>query len=204
MRGSLLWTTGTSCTRPVCLRTPVQYVSSLYTQWGGEEKKEGEYEQNFGIDVLVPHRSAADPSLMKRLQWSGQDARPLGFLLEEGIMTSVKPGQVLRLRIYLGEDKRDGDQPLYEAIIRQARRMRMAGATVLRGTEGYGRSTRLHTADVLFSRDLPVIVEIVDLAEKIDAMVACLEGYGDIGLMTREPVELCGRCNPELTTPGSR
>jgi len=100
--------------------------------------------------------------------------------------------QAMRLRIYLGEEKRDGDRPLYQAIIRQARRMHLAGATVIRGTQGYGRSTRLHTAEVLFSDDLPVIVEIIDHAENIDAMVALLDHREDIALMTCEPVTLRG------------
>ncbi len=108
--------------------------------------------------------------------------------------------QAVRLRIYLGEEKREGDQPLYQAIIRQARQMRLAGATIIRGTQGYGRSTRLHTSDVLFSDDLPVIVEIVDVATKINAMTALLERYRDIALMTCEVVELRGRRDFEHDT----
>jgi PII-like signaling protein len=100
--------------------------------------------------------------------------------------------RAVRLRIYLGEEKREGDQPLYQAIIRQARKMHLAGGTVLRGTQGYGRSTRLHTADVLFSDDLPVIVEIIDLAENLDGLIAMLQTRDGIGLMTRESIELCG------------
>lgn len=100
--------------------------------------------------------------------------------------------QALRLRVYLGEDKHEDDGPLYEAIIRQARQMGLAGATVLRGTQGYGRSTRLHTTDVLFSDDLPVVIEIVDYAAKIDGLMAILEPHGGIGLMTCEPVDVRG------------
>ncbi len=99
--------------------------------------------------------------------------------------------KVLRLRIYLGEDKRQGDNPLYQAVIRQARQRRLAGATVFRATQGFGRSTRLHTDDVLFSDDLPVVIEIVDQAAKIEAFAASLESMADIGLMTCEPAELC-------------
>jgi PII-like signaling protein len=125
-----------------------------------------------------------------------------------GIVTSAPRGsimtaehrQAVRLRIYLGEEKREGDQPLYQAIIRQARQMRLAGATIIRGTQGYGRSTRLHTSDVLFSDDLPVIVEIVDVATKINAMTALLERYRDIALMTCEVVELRGRRDFEHDT----
>jgi len=99
---------------------------------------------------------------------------------------SADERQAMRLRIYLDEDKRDGDRPLYQAIIRQARQMHLAGATVLRGTQGYGRSTRLHTADVLFSDDLPVVIEIIRI-------VALLERREDIGLITCETVALRGR-----------
>jgi PII-like signaling protein len=106
-------------------------------------------------------------------------------------MTTANPPAVC-LRIYLGEEKREGDRPLYQVIIRQARQMHLAGATVLRGSQGYGRSARLHTADVLFSEDLPVVIEIIDLAEKIDALVAILEKRKDIGLMTCQPIELRG------------
>lgn len=101
--------------------------------------------------------------------------------------------QALRLRIYVGEDKTSGGQPLYHAIVRQARNMHIAGATVIKGTEGFGRSTRLHTTDVLFSQDLPVVVEIVDLREKLEPLIAMLHGYGEIGLITCEPLELRGR-----------
>jgi PII-like signaling protein len=80
----------------------------------------------------------------------------------------------------------------YQAIIHQARQMHMAGATVIRGTQGYGRSTRLHTTEVLFSDDLPIIIEMIDHAEKIDAMVASLDHRTDIALMTCETITLRG------------
>ena len=99
-------------------------------------------------------------------------------------------GNNARLRIYIGEDKRHGDQPLYEAIVLKARQLQMAGATVVRGTLGYGRSTRLHTTEVVFSEDLPVIVEIVDSHEKIQSFVPLLAGFGEIGLVTCEPVSV--------------
>lgn len=94
----------------------------------------------------------------------------------------------VRLRIYVGEDKRHGDRPLYHAIIAEARRLHLAGAMVVRGTEGFGHSTRLHTADVLFSEDLPVLVEIVDREQKIDELLSAIEGLGEIGLITYERV----------------
>jgi uncharacterized protein len=96
----------------------------------------------------------------------------------------------VRLTIYVGEDKRHGDRPLYQAIVRKAHELGIAGATVFRGTQGFGRSTRLHTADVLFSDDLPAVVEIVDSAPRIDGILALLGQLDGIGLITREPVEV--------------
>lgn len=101
-----------------------------------------------------------------------------------------------RLRIYVGEDKRHGDKPLYEAIVLKARQLQMAGATVVKGVLGYGRSTRLHTSDVVFSQDLPVIVEIVDSHEKLQRLVALLSGFKEIGLVTCDEVKVL--LNPPL------
>jgi PII-like signaling protein len=99
-------------------------------------------------------------------------------------------GRNVRLRIYIGEDKRHGNQPLYEAIVLKARQLQMAGATVVRGTLGYGRSTRLHTTKVVFSEDLPVIVEIVDSEERIAKLVPLLAGFEEIGLVTCDEVRV--------------
>jgi PII-like signaling protein len=95
-----------------------------------------------------------------------------------------------RLRIYVGEDKRHGEQPLYEAIVLKARQLQMAGATVMRGTLGFGRSSRLHTAEVVFSEDLPVIVELIDSHDKIRNFVALLAGFSEIGLVTCDDVRV--------------
>ena len=97
----------------------------------------------------------------------------------------------MRLRIYIGEDKRHGEQPLYEAIVLKARQLQMAGATVVKGIVGYGRSTRLHTTEVLFSEDLPVVVEIVDGYEKVQSLVALLSGINQIGLVTCDESTSC-------------
>jgi|HubBroStandDraft_4_1064222.scaffolds.fasta_scaffold126732_2 PII-like signaling protein len=109
----------------------------------------------------------------------------------------------VRLRIYVGEDKRHGDRPLYQAIVRKAREQRVAGATILRGTQGFGRSTHLHTVDVLFSQDLPVVIEIVDSREKIEAFAVLLEAVADIGLCTCETVTVvrCGKLHANVSAP---
>ena len=101
------------------------------------------------------------------------------------------PEQALLLRIFIGEDDRDGDRPLYEAIVLKAREQHLAGATVLRGAMGFGHSSRLHTTKILrLSEDLPLIVEIVDSEEKINAFLPVLEGIMSSGLVTLEKVQV--------------
>ena len=111
--------------------------------------------------------------------------------------SSLDPkGPNARLRVYVGEDKRYGDRPLYEAIVLKARQLHMSGATVLRGTLGYGRSTRLHSVSVLRSEDLPVVVEIVDSADNIQRFFELLTDIKEIGLITRDDVQVL--LNPPL------
>jgi PII-like signaling protein len=93
------------------------------------------------------------------------------------------------LRIFIGEDDRFHGKPLYEAIVLQAREMHLAGATVLRGPMGFGHASRIHTAKVLrLSGDLPIVVEIVDSKEKIDAFLDATEDMLASGLVTMEKV----------------
>jgi PII-like signaling protein len=78
------------------------------------------------------------------------------------------PHEATLLRIFLGESDRWEHRPLYEAIVLQARERHLAGATVLRGAMGFGKSSRLHTAKILcLCMDLPVVIEIVDSDERI-------------------------------------
>jgi PII-like signaling protein len=101
------------------------------------------------------------------------------------------PSDAKLLRIFIGEDDRHGHQPLYEAIVLLARAEHLAGATVLRGPMGFGHSSRLHTAKILrLSEDLPMVIEIVDSAEKIDAFLPKLEGIMGSGLVTLERVQV--------------
>ena len=110
-------------------------------------------------------------------------------------------GKHARLRIYVGEDKRHGDKPLYEAIVLKARHVQMAGATVVRGSLGYGRSTRLHTTGVVFSEDLPVIVELIDSQDKIRKFAALLLTINDIGLVTCDDVTVVS--SPPFASPSN-
>src|SRR5207237_2699418 len=89
------------------------------------------------------------------------------------------------LRIFIGESDRWHHQPLYEAIVLRARELHLAGATVLRGPMGFGAHSRLHTVKVLrLSEDLPVIIEIVDSKDKIDAFLPHIDEMVREGLVT--------------------
>lgn len=99
------------------------------------------------------------------------------------------PESAVLLRIFIGEaDKHDG-RSLYEVIVLKARELGLAGATVLRGPMGFGQSSRLHTAKILrLSDDMPLVIEIVDGREKIDALLPVLDGMIGSGLVTLEEV----------------
>jgi PII-like signaling protein len=101
------------------------------------------------------------------------------------------PSEAELLRIFIGEsDRRDG-RPLYEVIVEEARRRGMAGATVLRGTLGFGANSRIHTAKILrLSEDLPMVIEIVDSPERIAAFLPELDTMIGEGLVTLERVRL--------------
>jgi PII-like signaling protein len=101
------------------------------------------------------------------------------------------PHEAVLLRIHLGESDKWQHQPLYEAIVLKAREQHLAGATVLRGPMGFGRSSRLHTAKVLrLSQDLPLVIEIVDREDKINAFLPILDGMMESGLVTLEKVKV--------------
>ena len=104
-------------------------------------------------------------------------------------MTLPKQGKLLR--IFIGENDRHEGLPLYEWIVRQARENGLAGATVLRGLEGYGAHSRLHKAKILrLSNDLPLVVEIVDTEEKIQSFLPLIDEAVGEGLATVERVEI--------------
>jgi PII-like signaling protein len=101
------------------------------------------------------------------------------------------PREAVLLRIFLGESDRWHHQPLYEAIVLKARERHLAGATVLRGPMGFGKSSRLHTAKILrLSMDLPLVIEIVDTEEKIQAFLPELDQMLQSGLVTLEKVQV--------------
>lgn len=101
------------------------------------------------------------------------------------------PEQGHLLRIFIGEsDKHDG-MPLYEWIVRTARENGIAGATVLRGLEGFGAHSRIHTSKILrLSEDLPIVIEIVDTLDKIEKFMPVIDENIEEGLATIEKVQI--------------
>ena len=95
------------------------------------------------------------------------------------------------LRIFIGENDKFEGKPLYEWIIQRAKENGLAGATVIRGIEGYGASSRIHTTKILrLSDDMPIIIEIVDVLEKIEKFIPLIDGAIREGLATVEKVEI--------------
>lgn len=113
------------------------------------------------------------------------------------------PHDAVLLRIFIGESDRWKHQPLYEALVLKARAMQMAGATVLRGPMGFGKSSHMHTAKILrLSMDLPLIIEIVDSEEKINTFLPVLDEMMGGGLVTLEKARVIDyRAGPETEAP---
>jgi hypothetical protein len=103
----------------------------------------------------------------------------------------ILPREGHLLRIFIGENDRHENRPLYEWLVVKAREMGLAGATVLRGVEGFGAKSRLHTAKILrLSTDLPIVVEIVDTKDKIEAFLPVVDAAVPEGLATVEKVDI--------------
>jgi uncharacterized protein len=100
------------------------------------------------------------------------------------------PRDALLLRIFVGEKNEYKGEPLYRAIVLKAREFHLAGATVFRGPMGFGRSSHLHTSEILrLSMDLPMVIEIVDTEEKIQQFLTTVENVVGSGLITLERVQ---------------
>jgi hypothetical protein len=101
------------------------------------------------------------------------------------------PKDAVLLRIFIGESDRADHKPLYEAIVLKAREMHLAGATVLRGPMGFGKSSRVHTSKIIrLSMDLPLVIEVVDSEQKINEFLPVLKGMIGGGLVTLEKVQV--------------
>ena len=95
------------------------------------------------------------------------------------------------VRIFIGESDLWHGRPVYQAIVERVREDGIAGATVVRGIEGFGAKSHLHTSRILrLSEDLPIVIEIVDTAERIDALLPLLDEMVDDGLVTIESVQI--------------
>jgi PII-like signaling protein len=99
-------------------------------------------------------------------------------------------GSAKMIRVHFGEDDRWQGKPLYQAIVEEARRQDLAGATVYRGIEGYGASSRIHRKHLLTSSDLPVMVCIIDEPQKIQRFLPTLESMVSEGLIAISDVEV--------------
>lgn len=101
------------------------------------------------------------------------------------------PEEGLLLRIFIGESDRYQGKPLYEVIVQQAKKMDLAGATVLKGNMGFGAHSRIHTSKILrLSEDLPLVIEIVDSTEYIERFLPLLDDMVGEGLVTLEKVRI--------------
>jgi PII-like signaling protein len=117
-----------------------------------------------------------------------------------GVRTMKLPENGVLLRIFIGESDREpgGDRPLYEAIVRRAKAAHLAGATVLRGPMGFGRHSRVHTAKLLeLSTDLPIVIEIVDAEQTIEAFLSTVDELVTEGLVTLEAVGILRYVSPD-------
>ena len=98
------------------------------------------------------------------------------------------PGAAERLRLYIGANDSFEGEPLVDALVRRAREQRMAGVTAWRGVAGFGESAHIHRIDLVLSHDLPIVVELIDSAEKIDAFLPIVQPMIGTGLVTRDTV----------------
>lgn len=100
-------------------------------------------------------------------------------------------GQQVRMRIFIGEQDKHGNVPLYQAIVEMLRAEKLAGATVIRGMAGFGAKSHLHSAHLLaLSQDLPMVIECVDTQEHIDRILPNIDAMITDGRVTLETVEV--------------
>ena len=113
--------------------------------------------------------------------------------------------KALLLRIFIGENDRFDQHPLYEAIVLKARERGLAGATYLRGPMGFGHSSRLHTAKILrLSEDLPIVVEIIDSEQNITAFLPLLDRWSRVGSFLSRRYEFCAMARIENSSEHRR
>jgi len=102
-----------------------------------------------------------------------------------------KESDAVLLRIFIGEDDKYDGKPLYKHLLEFFKKEHMAGVTVLRGIDGFGKSSHLHTTSILrLSADLPIVIECVDKKENIDKIKPMLDDIIKEGLITEEKVKI--------------
>ncbi len=112
-------------------------------------------------------------------------------------------GEGRLVRIFIGESDRWHGKPLYQAIVERARAEGLAGATVVRGIEGFGARSHLHTSRILrLSEDLPLVIEIVDTPDRIESFMPILDEMVEDGLVTIETVRVVTYRGSDPTTSG--
>ena len=120
--------------------------------------------------------------------WLANHTRDKVLILQPGYMEL--PKDAVLLRIFLGEGDELEGEPVFQKIVSKAREMNLAGATVLRGPLGFGRSSLLHaSAGFRVSMDLPIVIEIVDTEQKIQEFLVAVETIAGAGLITLEKVQ---------------
>jgi hypothetical protein len=141
--------------------------------------------------IMYRHRHDPPIDLEGDLKLADQIA-PLSTIPEiqkDSSMKSIENGTLLR--VFIGSSDRFQNQPLHEAILQQARNLGLAGATVLRGTEGFGANSVVHkTSLVEMSTDLPIVIEIVDSQEKVNTLLPQLQTMVQEGMITMEHVAI--------------
>jgi PII-like signaling protein len=136
--------------------------------------------------MMYRQRSQDDPNSLRL----AAALQPLSTVphIEPGSNMKIKENGVL-LRVFIGESDKFEHKPLYEAIVQKVRELGLAGATVLRGSEGFGANSVVHKSALLeMSSDLPVLIEIVDSEEKINLLLPHLEQMVREGMVTMEHV----------------
>jgi uncharacterized protein len=135
---------------------------------------------------VMMYRHASDAG---RLQLAGELPPLSTFSIPQSRKLMKTNENGILLRVFIGESDKFAGKPLYEAIVQKVRELGLAGATVLRGSEGFGANSVVHKSQLLeMSTDLPIVVEIVDAREKIDALLPHLETMVQEGMITMEYV----------------
>jgi hypothetical protein len=112
-------------------------------------------------------------------------------------------GEGKLVRIFIGESDRWHGKPLYQAIVQRVREEGLAGATVVRGIEGFGADSHLHTSRILrLSEDLPIVIEIVDTAENVERVLPLLDEMVEEGMVTVERVQVIAYRGSDVSTSG--